>query len=97
MGGSLSETDSINFILAAAKIDEFEGSAFSIGPFGIRVGFAYLVGEMFSAKSAAALKRYVAKLRELISDGDAAVVTRYDRWRYQALLEFVNKKFDVSR
>ena len=37
----MSEQDFIAAILGAARIDEYEGKVFSIGPFGIRVGFAY--------------------------------------------------------
>lgn len=51
-----------------------------------------LVGDIFLAKKYEATA-LVARLKEMTERERNAVVTRYDGWRYQSLLEFVEARF----
>ena len=56
-----------------------------------------IVGEMFNAESRSHVRALYSELLRAIGNLEEAVVTRYDEWRYRALIEFVESRFDVKQ
>lgn len=95
----------IDLVLATAKLSEYEGIVYSIGPFGARVGFAFqqeralnLVHALFDAK------KIVPKHRVLIVGGGLAGLTAKlalhgmgvgNVFLYEALDELVKSQHDA--
>jgi hypothetical protein len=50
-----------------------------------------LVGEILITERPATISKLYARLRKQLDPGDDLLVTRYDRWRYSALLDFIER------
>ena len=55
-----------------------------------------IVGELFAAESSPSITRLSERLREVLANLDDVIVTRYDDWRYNALIDFVERRFEVK-
>lgn len=54
------------------------------------------IGEMLISTSLPNVKGLYLQLQDLLKDLDEAAVTRYDKWRYQALLDFAKLRFRAA-